>query len=80
MRSRKGIAMDRRTCLPFDHVPVGRKEEMILSLVDDFVWASWSVAVPKVRLGKYENVAATMRDFLAQCELGERLATRKFGD
>ena len=71
----KGIAMDRRTCLPVDHARVGPKEELILSLVDDFVWASWSDAVPKVRLGKYEFVTATMRDFLAQCELGERLQT-----
>ena len=48
--------------------------EVIFSFVDGFVWASWPGAVSMVRVGRYETVTASMRDFLAQCELGERLA------
>jgi len=50
------------------------KADVIFSLADDFVWASWPGTVSKVRLGTYEGVTAMMRDFIAQCELGERLA------
>ena len=48
--------------------------DVIFSFVDGFVWASWPGAVSVVRVGDYEAVIAAMRDFLAQCELGERLA------
>jgi hypothetical protein len=47
---------------------------IIFSFADGFVWASWPGTAAKVRLGRHENVTAMMRDFLAQSELGERLA------
>jgi hypothetical protein len=61
-----------------DHYDLGQPvSEVIFSLDDDFVWASWSCAAPRVRLGRYEDVIAMMRDFIAQSELGERLANGK---
>ena len=48
--------------------------EVIFSFTDGFVWASWPGAVSMVRVGRYETVTASMRDFLAQCDVGERLA------
>jgi len=49
------------------------KADVIFSLADDFVWASWPGTDSKVRLGRCEGVTAMMRDFLAQCELADRL-------
>lgn len=46
---------------------------MIFSLRDGFVWATWTEAEVAVRLGRHELVANTMRDFLAQDAVGERL-------
>jgi hypothetical protein len=51
--------------------------EVIFSFVDGFVWASWPGTVATVRVGGYESVTAAMRDFLAQSELGDRLANGK---
>ena len=51
--------------------------EVVFSLVDDFVWVSWPGTMPMVRLGRYETVTAMMQDFIAQSELGERLANGK---
>jgi hypothetical protein len=48
--------------------------QVIFSYLDGFVWASWPGAVSMVRVGEYEMVIAAMQDFLAQCEVGERLA------
>jgi hypothetical protein len=48
--------------------------DIIFSLVDGFVWACWPGTSASVRLGEHEPVTAMMRDFLAQCDLGERLA------
>ncbi len=53
------------------------KEDLIFSLVDGFVWASWPGTTASVKLGNQESVTAVMRDFLAQCELGERLKNAK---
>lgn len=39
-------------------------------------WASWYSARPSVRLGPKTEVAVMMEDFLAQMEVGERLARR----
>ena len=50
------------------------KGHVIFSCIDNFVWASWPGAVSMVRVGGYEAVTAAMREFLAQGELGERLA------
>ena len=49
------------------------KGEVIFSFVNGFVWASWPGAAAIVRIGGYEATTTAMRDFLAQCELGERL-------
>jgi len=49
------------------------EEEIIFSLRDDFVWASWPDTNATVRLGRHDVVAAMMQDFLAQDALGQRL-------
>ena len=54
--------------------------DVIFSLRDDAVWASWPSRDGSVRLGSYDTVIDMMRDFLAQCELGERMALRKVGN
>ena len=56
------------------------KVEIILSLVDGFVWVCWPGTTASVRLGNHEPVIEVMRDFLAQCELGERLANGKIAE
>ena len=53
-----------------------RMDAIIFSLSDDIVWASWPDKIGKVKLGPSDAVTYMMRDFLAQCELGEQL-TRK---
>jgi hypothetical protein len=63
---------------PSDRHGIGHsKEGVILSLVDGFVWASWPGTIASVKLGDEASVTAVMRDFLAQCELGERLTNDK---
>lgn len=54
-----------------DRVP---EEAIIFSLLDGYVLASWPGTDASVRLGRHEMVAAMMKDFLAQDELGKRLA------
>ena len=49
---------------------------IVFSSLDGRVWASWPGADASVNLGPLEDVTEIMRDFLAQCELGERLAQR----
>jgi len=49
------------------------KDDLVFSLADGFVWASWPGTVASIRLGDEASVTAVMRDFLAQCELGHRL-------
>ena len=51
-----------------------KSDDVIFSYVESFVWASWPGAGPKLRLGRYETITTGMHDFLAQCELGEKLA------
>jgi hypothetical protein len=53
---------------------------IIFSLVDGFVWVCWPGTSASVRLGNHELVVAMMRDFLAQCDLGERLANARIVD
>ncbi len=48
--------------------------DVIFSFLDGFVWASWPGAASMIRMGRYDAAIAAMRDFLAQCELGDRLA------
>lgn len=50
---------------------------IIFSFVDGAVWASWPSQKGSVKLGAYDAVTYMMRDFLAQCELGERMAHRR---
>ena len=52
-----------------------RASGVIFSLERGQAWASWPGAAT-VRLGPHKEVAAMMEDFLAQVELGERLADR----
>jgi hypothetical protein len=56
------------------------KVDLIFSLVDEFVWVCWPGTSASVRLGKHEPVIAVMRDFLDQCELGERLKNARIVD
>jgi hypothetical protein len=66
--------MNRPARLTDDYAPTEPNGDVIFSFVDGFVWASWPGGVSMVRVGRYETVIASMQDFLAQCELGERLA------
>jgi hypothetical protein len=47
--------------------------DVIFSLEEGEVWASWRGAGPPMSLGKQEQVEEMMEDFLAQGELGKRL-------
>ena len=53
------------------------KRAVVFSLADGIVWASCASQSAPVRLGNYDTVTYMMRDFLAQCDLGERMALRK---
>lgn len=52
-------------------------DTIIFSLVNGTVWASWPSKSASVELGHSDAVTYMMRDFLAQCDLGERMARRK---
>jgi hypothetical protein len=54
-------------------------DAVIFSLSDGVVWASWPEKTGWVELGPYESVTYMMRNFLAQCELGERMAAKGVG-
>lgn len=54
----------------YDRDPSG---DVIFSFVDGYVWASWPGSVSMVRVGGYEAAKTAMLDFLAQCEVAERL-------
>jgi hypothetical protein len=58
---------------PYGRDPNG---DVIFSFIDGFVWASWPGGDSMVRIGRYETVLAAMHDFVAQCELGDRLLNR----
>ena len=51
-----------------------RHGEIIFSLLEETVWASWDGQSKSVALGHYGIVTHMMRDFLAQCALGEELS------
>jgi hypothetical protein len=53
------------------------RDAVIFSLSDGVVWASWLEKTGWVELGPYEDVTYMMRNFLAQCELGERMAAKR---
>ena len=50
-----------------------RNDNIVFSYIDGYVWMGWPGHEGRVRVGSYEATAASMRDFLAQCELAERL-------
>ena len=52
---------------------VERELEVIFSLREGYVWASWPTTVLCMRIGPHDAVASMMEDFLAQDALGERL-------
>ena len=52
-----------------------RHDDVIFSLVDGFVWASWPDSASAVKLGSFYTVSTGMRDFLAQGSIGERLTS-----
>ena len=54
----------------------GSKGAVVFSFVDDAVWASWSGESAPVHIGDYDTVTYMMRDFLAQCDLGEIMGLR----
>jgi hypothetical protein len=51
--------------------------DIVFSLRGGEVWASWYGEDPPLRLGSRARVAAMMKDFLAQEEVGERLSRRR---
>lgn len=63
-----------RTCKTFIQGgrPIGKG--IIFSLEQGQAWASWYRSGSRVRLGSKDEVAEMMKDFLAQLEIGERLA------
>jgi hypothetical protein len=50
---------------------------IIFSLDNGEVWASWNGSGQATHLGPRERVEAMMEDFLAQGELGKRLARQR---
>lgn len=50
------------------------RDAVVFSFLEGFVWASWPGTVSMVRVGSLETAKAAMMDFLAQCEVAERLA------
>lgn len=55
---------------------VERELEVIFSLREGYVWASWPTTALCMRIGPHDAVASMMEDFLAQDALGERLTSR----
>lgn len=53
--------------------PQGFRSELILSLEDDEVWASWPGEDGRVYLGPLRRVIETMRHFVATTELADRM-------
>ena len=52
-------------------------DAIVFSMIGETVWASWPGRSGSVELGSYDVVTFMMRDFLDQCDLGERLALRQ---
>lgn len=53
---------------------------IIFSMRENAVWASWPGTERSVRLGPCQPVIYMMRDFVAQCDLADRLARRSAND
>jgi hypothetical protein len=54
--------------------PIGASNGVIFSQERGKAWASWPGEPYYVQLGQQDEVAEMMKDYLAQLELGERLA------
>ena len=52
---------------------VRRQEDLVFSLSNGFVWASWPGTSACVKLGTHEAVSDVMRNFLATNEIAKRL-------
>ena len=52
------------------------RREVILSLIDGDVWASWPDGRASVNLGGHETVTTEMLDYLNQSVVAERLLSR----
>ena len=50
--------------------------DVVFSLVDGCVWASWPGSGASVKLGQSDSVVSMMQNFLDQCALGVRLGQR----
>jgi len=71
------VELVRRIVAEDDHIEVDREPSgIIFSLEKGQAWASWRGQGEPVRLGPQAEVAEMMEDFLAQVELGKRLADR----
>lgn len=53
--------------------PQSTRNDIVFSLENGIVWASWPGIGQRVSLGPQEAVAYMMKDFLAQNEVAERL-------
>jgi hypothetical protein len=83
VRFRLAIAMAIKPSLRGSHSRTDHghlNDDLIFSLTEGYVWASWPGTVASVKLGSRAAVTAVMRDFLAQCELGDRLTNAKAVD
>ncbi len=65
--------MSRSGVRPIGNQRRGSGEEIVFSLQEGFVWASWPGAQALVRLGRHEHVIEMMQDFLAHDALVTRL-------
>ena len=59
--------------LPFDGHDNKPETQVIFSLEDGFVWASFPGTEGAIKLGNSNAVTAMMEDFLAQYAIGKRL-------
>lgn len=57
--------------------PWEQELNIIFSLRDGYVWASWLDSEASVRLGRHDMVTSMMRDFLAQDAIGQRLSEHR---
>ena len=72
-----GRTMERRKNSSGHLHMVEPKGAVVFSLSDGAVWASWPGNNAPVHLGHYDSVVYMMRDFLAQCDLAERMSLHK---
>jgi hypothetical protein len=69
-----GLVQAMRTLMKHRGRPIGASNGVIFSQERGKAWASWPGEPYYVQLGQQDEVAEMMKDYLAQLELGERLA------